>query len=296
MPSSWRRAASWLRRAAFWTGLGERACERAVRRPRRAYFPLALERLEDRVTPAQITYVWTNNGHDGSWSDASNWTNGGPASLPVGDTAVLEFDAGTAAATPAMTDNLANLTVDEIHFAKTGGTTAAGYTINGTNTINLGSAAGVVVDSGVTGGTPGTIQDVFGSGIAFNQHVASNFTDNDTGTELVIDGAVTLNNFTLTADGAYTSSGNIVPGGQGVIFDGVISQAGGVDLNGVVGLNGPNTYTGTATTLEQHLRRHPGGRQQQRARERRQHHRADHRQQFRPQPRRRLRHSGESHL
>ncbi len=49
MAASLRRAGSWLRQAAAWMGLSERVCERIVRRPKRAFPTLALERLEDRT-------------------------------------------------------------------------------------------------------------------------------------------------------------------------------------------------------------------------------------------------------
>ena len=197
------------------------------------------------MVPTQITYVWTNGDNNGSWADNNNWTNGGPSTLGAGNTAVLQFNSSLAAATPAMTDNLTNpYTVDEIHF-DFNTATSAGYTINGTNTINLATATGIVVDAGF-GTAAGTATVTFGPNITINQNVASNITNNDTNTTLTFNGGVTLNGFGLTVTGATT--GSLAPG-HGVVFSNtsVISGAGGLTLAGDVTLGGANTYGATTT-------------------------------------------------
>ncbi len=274
MVTSLRRAGSWLRRAAAWMGLDERVCERIVRRPRRAYCAPALERLEDRLAPA----VWTGLAGNGLWSSAGNWVNN---AVPTSGDNFIIFETNLTTTSGGSTlntsstayntiDDIPNLVIEGVIFdngtAETvhtagsqdpfalGGAAQAGttgYTISGTNTLNIetqgDNGSGIDVVNGVSNGTPSSLQETFGTGITINQDSATSFYTADTGTQLVFNGAVTLNNFTLTADGAFTESNNIAPGGQGVALNGVISGSDGLDLIGVVGLNGPNTYTGTTT-------------------------------------------------
>ena len=202
---------------------------------------MGLEALEDRVTPAVITYTWLNTDHNGSWADTANWTNGGPTTLGAGNTAILQFDASTAAATPAMTDDIPGLAVDEIHFVADT-TTSAGYTINGTNTITLDKAAGVVVDNGF-GVTNSNAPVTFGSGITLSQTVASNIMNNDANTVLTINGPVAANAFLLTITGPTSSTAV----NTGVVMNGVVSGSAGLALTNNVTLAGVNTYTGTTT-------------------------------------------------
>ncbi len=211
----------------------------------------SLELLEDRLAPAVITYVWTNADNNGSWADNANWTNGGPSTLGAGNTAILQFNSGTAAATPAMTDDLTNpYAVNEIHFDATGGATSVGYTINGTNTIDLGAAAGIVVDSGF-GVAASNAPVTFGPNISFALTAASAITNNDLNTVVTLNGAINLG----TGLGGHTLT---VVGGLDVTLSGVISGSGSPSIgasstlvlnSGSLTLNGTNTYTNpTAVT------------------------------------------------
>jgi hypothetical protein len=206
---------------------------------------LALERLEDRLAPAVITYTWTGGGDGVSWHDGNNWTNGGPDSLGAGNTAVLVFNANTPT---AMTDDLVNThTFDEIEFSNAGGPASSGYSISGTNTIHLGSAAGIQVDNGaaVNSGVNAAFSETFGSGITIVQDVASQITNNDPHVNLVINGTVNLNGNLLSVTG--TNSGAFETPNRGVVLNGQVTGAGGVSLNGELTLAGANDYTGNTT-------------------------------------------------
>ena len=221
---------------------GARQAKKTPRQPMRK--ALRLELLEDRLAPAVITYVWTNGDNNGSWADNANWTNGGPASLGAGNTAILQFNASTAAATGPMTDNLTNpYSVNEIHF-DADASTSAGYTINGTNTINLNAAAGIVVDSGF-GVAASNAPVTFGSGITFDLTAASAITNNDANTVVTIGGAVNLTTggvgHTLTVVGGLDVTVNGVISGSGTPSFGASSSL--VLNSGSLTLNGTNTYT-----------------------------------------------------
>ncbi|HVS39123.1 MAG TPA: autotransporter-associated beta strand repeat-containing protein [Gemmataceae bacterium] len=237
---------------------------------RKSHVRPRLERLEDRLTPSSFRppEFWTGLAGDGLWSSGGNWLSG---VAPVnGDTVVFETNLTTTADGSTLntsatayntTDDIANLSVPSIVFddgtqfsvhttssddpfalggSVESGTT--GYTIGGTNTINLGSD--IFVQSGVSSGSANSVQEAFGGGLTINQIAASAILNNDAGTVLTLNGALAMGGNALTVTSANADS---AASGVGVVLDGTISGSAGIILNGAVTLGGANTYTGTTT-------------------------------------------------
>src|SRR5438045_9164954 len=76
-------------------------------RPRTRRFRLELQSLEDRTAPA--THVW-QGASGGSWSFASNWTNGVPTTGESGGT-IAQFDGNIVS-----TDNSPALVLNELPY------------------------------------------------------------------------------------------------------------------------------------------------------------------------------------
>ncbi len=95
----------------------------AARRPQRWRPALALERLEDRVTPNAVS--WTGQGDGSSWADGRNWS-GGATPGANDDVTINTF----ATVNHPGTDSVHSLTLSGGTLANSGGLTAQGLTLN----------------------------------------------------------------------------------------------------------------------------------------------------------------------
>src|SRR4051794_5260391 len=114
-------------------GAGHKTARNLSFRPR-------LEHLEDRLTPA--VHEWTGLGADNLWTNNANWIGGAPtlANDASGDIDLVFHTNLTNPAQLVTQNDIVGLIVDSITFdnlpgtggvGATGGTSAAGYTING---------------------------------------------------------------------------------------------------------------------------------------------------------------------
>jgi autotransporter-associated beta strand protein len=110
----------------------------------------------------------------------------------------------------------------------------------------LPSAAAVTVNAGVGTAGQSPVTETFGAGISFSLTGNAAFTDNDNnsgfqgGSNLIINGNVMMGAFTLSANGNTGAS----PTGFGIVFNGVVSGASGINVAGQVTLAGANNYMG----------------------------------------------------
>ncbi len=172
------------------------------------------------AAPGQTTYTWNGGGADANWSTAANWTATGPGTPPPASdlTNTLLILTGATRLTNTLDYNLSanSLTFDAA---------AGAFTVNGTNTLTLGTG-GITVASNN------------------NQTVAAplalgapqSWLNNGTGT-FAVSGTVDLGTNTLTVGGtgAVTISG--------VVSNGGLTKTGANTLT----LSGANTYAGVTT-------------------------------------------------
>ncbi len=165
-----------------------------------------------REQSVAATLTWTGAAGDNNTANAANWS---PAQAPInGD--VLIF-AGANGLAPQM--NTA-LTTASLSFS----TTAKAFTLGGTGTYT--------VNSGITNNSTSTETINSALRLGGNQNWKAG-----TG-NLIINGAVNLQAFTMTDTG-----------GKAVTINGAISGTGGITQNGKgsLTLNGNNTYSGLTT-------------------------------------------------
>ncbi len=102
-----------------------------VRKAHRRTPSPSLELLESRIVLA--THIWMGPATGGNWSTPANWSgNSVPTTGENGGT-IVQFNGGITS-----TDDIASLTVDEIHFL------ADGDTINGAANVSLGLSGSAV--------------------------------------------------------------------------------------------------------------------------------------------------------
>src|SRR5581483_8599361 len=93
------------------------------------------------AAPGQTTYTWNGGGADANWSTAANWTATGPGTPPPASdlTNTLIILTGATRLTNTLDYNLSanSLTFDAA---------AGAFTVNGTNTLTLGTG-GITVAS-----------------------------------------------------------------------------------------------------------------------------------------------------
>jgi autotransporter-associated beta strand protein len=212
--------------------------------------------LEDRLTPA--VHEWTGQGVDNLWGTAANWTNGSPATDGSGDVDLVFHTNLTNAARLVTQNDIPALVVDSITFdatalagVATGGTTAAGYVINGnTITINTGAAGqdpfGIDLLNGVA--DPGYVT-TFNAGLTLAT-AAATFRSQDADARLVFNGNVNTGGQALTIDNNPTLLTN-APTTAGVELNGVLGGAGSLTKvgGGSLLLAGANTYAGGTTVI-----------------------------------------------
>jgi autotransporter-associated beta strand protein len=223
---------------------------RAVKRPRDAMRCLLhLERLEDRLAPAVITYEWTGQGATNLWSDAANWTNGGPAVIANGNQGILLFHSNAPQETSV--DDLANLSVgapgqDAIRFDASAGVTATGgadlqggyhfSALGGAVLTTNASANAIDLATGLA-----TTETFDGPTVVLAAASTFQVADTTETLRLTANSAVNLNGNNLTVVAPNPAAGLPVA----VQLDGLVSSDAGVNLtSGVLALNAANVYTG----------------------------------------------------
>ncbi|HZT81482.1 MAG TPA: Ig-like domain-containing protein, partial [Gemmataceae bacterium] len=203
---------------------------------------LAVEALEDRYLLA--TCLWSGAGMDANWSNPSNW--GGTAPV-AGDN--LVFAAG-ASQLASYNDFAAGTSFGSITFQ------AGGYSVSGN---------AVVLTAGISATNP-TGADALNLDVTLG--ASQSFAPANAGTALNLGGAVNLNGFTLTLDGAGSTSltggtsgtGGLVKNGTGtltlagnnpcsapVTLNAGTLLANGSQAAGAVTVNAGGTLGGTGT-------------------------------------------------
>lgn len=190
---------------------------------------------------------------DNLWSNSQNWTNGSPGSDLSGDVDLV-FHTNLSNPAQLVTQNdLVGLTVDSITFDAnvgmigpttfaTGGTSTAGYTINGnTITIDVSGAGqdpfGIDLAVGIAGG--GGLTQTFNAGLALLNANAT-FRSQEAFARLTLNGAIDLGTRTLTIDNVFN---NATPT---VAMSGNISNGNLIkDGTGELQLTGNNSYSDT---------------------------------------------------
>ncbi len=211
-----------------------------------------MEPLEDRI--AFAVHDWTGLGADNLWSNPQNWTNGTPAADLSGDVDLVFHTNLVNAANLVTQNDLANLTVDSITFDASvgsigpttfanGGTSDAGYTING-NAITINTSGpgqdpfGIDIANNVTTGAG--ITETFNTDVNLATSDAT-FRSQQNIARLTITGDMDLGARTLTIDNTTGLGNNFTI--QGVTLNGDISN-GSLTKNGsgTLDLGGDNSY------------------------------------------------------
>jgi hypothetical protein len=235
-----------------------------------------LEVLEDRVVPA--THIWQGPASGGLWSNAANWSGGVPTTGEAGGTFV-QFNGNIDS-----TDDIANLTVDQVHFTNGGNTirglgTALG--INGLNNLQgdlqndtgvntldaslpLVLSSGAIVGAKVTAGQLTVNGNISGSTGIFaflssggslvlagnNSYTGQTGMDGGnlslTGNSPACTGVTVASNGTLTLDADYSGSPFLLQGG--ILADTGTVQSIGPAGNGNQISPGSGSALGTLTT------------------------------------------------
>ncbi len=148
--SWWRR---WLNRTSE-SSRRQRAGKSSARRltdhPSWKGIKLNLERLEDRLAPAVMT--WTGGGTDGNWSTAANWGGTAPSPgdilvFPSGVANVItnnDYAAGTAFGGIQVSGDGYTLAGDAVTLGGGGLSVSGGGTTAASLPMTLGAAAGLV--------------------------------------------------------------------------------------------------------------------------------------------------------
>ncbi|MCI0637986.1 MAG: autotransporter-associated beta strand repeat-containing protein [Gemmataceae bacterium] len=202
-------------------------------------------------------HEWTGLGADNLWSNPQNWTNGAPTSDLSGDIDLVFHTNLSNAANLTTNNDIAGLVVDSITFDAsagmvgpttfaTGGTSTAGYTING-NTIIIDTGAagqdpfGIDIANGVA--APAGLTETFNAGIALLNTNAT-FRSQQGIARLTFTGAIDLGTQTLTIDN--TTGGGLNAALQGVTISGAISNGNLIKTgSGTLDLSGINSYANT---------------------------------------------------
>ncbi len=221
---------------------------------------LLLERLEDRVTPATVSWI---NPQGGSWNDPSNWST---AALPTaGDVVVIDLPSNV---TVQLSDGAAS--VNSLQLSDTlvldgGSLSVAGDLVN-TGAIHLASDGGaVLVVNGTLTNAPGSLLSA-DQGAGGVQQIDANINNQgtvnvDPGVGLVIQGAASSGPDFTQAGGTLT-----VPGGGWVVqVGGVFHYTGGslpaefvafnseLDVEATVTATAVIEIRGTQNTLDRNL-------------------------------------------
>jgi RHS repeat-associated protein len=196
-----------------------------------------IERLEDRVVPANIT--WTGGGTTNNWTDSHNWM--GNVVPGAADTAIFNSGAKTATVDTGFAGTVAGIQINSGYtgtitlkeaLTDTGSFSQNAGTLK-TNGFALSVGGGVSITGGTFNNATGTL-NLNGSGENLNVPTAAlgNVTVNTTGTitttssTLDVD-SLTLNSGTLVAPSGTltivhnltTTSGTFAPNGGTVLFD-----------------------------------------------------------------------------
>ncbi|HEX5269652.1 MAG TPA: autotransporter-associated beta strand repeat-containing protein, partial [Gemmataceae bacterium] len=243
--------------AKRWRWLGLRSLTRSSRgRPRQRKRlpparPLQCEALEDRLTPAQVTWAGAVSAN---WADAGNWSGGhAPAN---GDDLVF----------PAGAQHLANNNnlLTSAHSITFQGDFSSGnfYSLGG-GALALGG--GGLLDTGTSGAAqPG------GNAVGLNLTLASaqTWTKTNAGYTDVVSGTVGLGAVALTygGRGALDVSGAVSGGGKvivnadvGNLFEGADQSAGTLELSHTNSYTGGTTITGGRLLADADGALGPGG-------------------------------------
>jgi autotransporter-associated beta strand protein len=192
---------------------------------------LGLLRLEDRITPAPITWTWTGHGADANWLTGANWIffNPDPELGPPSPGDDLVFPAG--AARLSNTNNFpVNTAFNTLTF------TGSNYVISG-NAIELSQG----ITTNIPAGSVSDVDVLFGPGVTLLN--PQTFAANNTAHGVQLTGAtgpVNLNGNALTVTG-------IGP----LVISGPLTGAGGLTKTGTgtLTLSGNNNYTGVTNVL-----------------------------------------------
>ncbi len=207
------------------------------------HFRPRVELLEDRLAPA--TFVWTNAGGTGVFSNAANWSNAatGAAGTP-GNGDSLVFPLNGPANPGTVTDDLAGITnFSTITFFSNGWTVngAAGSTIGITGSIQDTPATTTTIGTATVGGT-----NTFNANLSFAAATSSvtlnvALPSGANGSLLLLNGTVDLGGAGLI----YSGFGNL--GITGAVSNS--TGTGGISANGfgVLNLGHANTYAGGTT-------------------------------------------------
>jgi hypothetical protein len=250
---------------------------RPAARPRRRRSALALERLEDRITPNAVS--WTGGGDGSSWADGSNWS-GGAAPGPGDDVTLntfatvnhtgtdsvqsLTLSGGTLANSGALTtgalalsssfptlNDTGSLTVNGPFTWTSGNLTGAGHTaLNGASSLS-GGFFSMLTDQTVD--NHGTATIATGQSIDFRGNAVWN---NDADGTFVLQGTGTVGNFFPGPAAAFNNFGTFQKAAAGAASVGVaFNNSGSVDVQaGTLTLSsggvGGSTFTvGSGATL-----------------------------------------------
>lgn len=193
-----------------------------LRKKRPSAVRLSLERLEDRLVPAQ-TFTWNGNvaraGFDPkAWDDAANWRRtGGPLenSLPApGDTVIIDR-AGNPAFVPevvvsANVSDLANLTITRGRLEVTSGRTVSSTSLIVGWTASLDVDLGATIAASDAATFDGTVA-VYGSLTAGEVVIQGGAAPRPYTSSLLVRGSVTAtSSVTVGAGGIVNLSGGVI--------------------------------------------------------------------------------------
>ncbi|HVS38084.1 MAG TPA: hypothetical protein VMS17_21175 [Gemmataceae bacterium] len=184
---------------------------------------LFLEPLEDRITPATVSWI---NPAGGSWNNPANWSSG---ALPAaGDDVVINLAAGEAVQLSGGSASINSLQLGDTLLLDGGALSVAGNLVNaGTIQLESNGAGNALVVRGTLTNDPGAVLSA-DQGAASVQQIAANIDNQGTisvasGVGLVIQGATSSGPNVTQAGGTLTVAG----GGWVVQLGGVFHFTGG---------------------------------------------------------------------
>lgn len=185
------------------------------------------------VSVSAAVRTWTGGGGAAAnWTNIANW--GGTAPL-AGDELVFT---GAVANTVLTNDFPAGTSFKSIRLTGTAGS-CSNFTLTGNSVVLSGGASAILNDAGVAGLAGYSIR--IENNITFSTVSPTVKLDNTTNNRISLAGNINNGGYTITFDNVQTA-GNIT-------VEGVISGSGGLIKNndGILELNGVNTYTGGTT-------------------------------------------------